>query len=331
MRQDLTLLCEKFIDNRDRIKAGFAWDSAYIYPVCAAIFTDKGQLADVGQMRRCKDILNEQTGVFSNFRGTVKLPMISMLAADGNPEGKLQKTLQVYHSLKGFFFSSSYLPLASMIIADITSPGLYDEIAARTRHIYDLMKAEHPFLTSGEDSVFASLLALSELTDEQIAKETELCYKILKTEFYSGNAVQSLSHVLALGEGSAQEKCKRTIELYKSLKGKGYKYGTSYELSGLGVLALLPMEQDALVEELVEVDGFLSGQKGFGVWGIGKKQRLMYAGMLLASSYIGQESSPVMTTAAISSTISLMAAQQAAMCAAVAASAAAASSSGSGD
>ncbi len=42
MRQDLTLLCEKFIDNRDRIKAGFAWDSAYIYPVCAAIFTDKG-------------------------------------------------------------------------------------------------------------------------------------------------------------------------------------------------------------------------------------------------------------------------------------------------
>lgn len=331
MKQELASLCEKFIENRDTIKGAFAWDSAYIYPVCAAIFTDKGQLAEVEQMRRCRDILREQTGIFSNFRGTVKLAMISMLAVDGNPEGKLQKSLYVYNALKRLFFTSSYLPLASMIIADIAESGVYEEIAGRTRHIYDLMKAEHPFLTSGEDSVFAALLALSELTDEQIAMESEKCYEILKADFFSGNAVQSLSHVLALGEGSAREKCERTIELYRGLKSNGHKYGTSYELPTLGVLALLPLELDVLIEELAEIDGFLSGQKGFGVWGTGKKQRLMYAGMLLASYYIGQEGSPVMTSAAIGSTISLIAAQQAAMCAAVAASSAAAASSGSAD
>lgn len=330
MTQDLTLLCENFIENRNRIKAAFVWDSDYIYPVCAAIFADKRQLADVEHMRRCRQILTEQTGVFSYFRGTVKLAMVSMLAADGNPEGKLQKALQVYHSLKEFFFSSEYLPLASMMIADLAVPGVYDEIAGRTKHIYNLMKAEHPFLTSGEDSVFAALLALSDLTDEQIAAETEQCYEMLKAEFFSGNAVQSLSHVLALGEGHAREKCERVIKLYKGLKEKGYRYGTSYELSTLGVVALLPMELESLIKELTEVDSYLAGQKGYGIFGVGKKQRLMHAGMLLASNYIGQKDRLVMKSAAVGSTISLIAAQQAAMCAAVAASAAAASS-GSGD
>ena len=77
----------------------------------------------------------------------------------------------------------------------------------------------------------------------------------------------------------------------------------------------------------MEVDDFLSGQKGYGFFGLGRKQRLMHAGMLVTSDYIGR--SDAMNTAAIGGTISLIAAQQAAMCAAIAAASAAAASSGS--
>lgn len=327
MRASLSALCGSFIENRDIVKSTFAWESTYLYPVCAAIFLDKRRKAEPDRLESCKKLLKAQTGVFSNFRSTAKLAMIAMMAVDSNPERKLTQALQVYNALKEHFRSSPYLPVASMMIADVVEPAQYGVVAARTRQIYERMKNEHPFLTSGEDSVFAAMLALSDLSDEQIVAETEHCYRLLKPEFFSGNAVQSLSHVLALCDGSAEEKCNATMELYRGLKSKGYKYGTDYELATLGVLAALPAERSAVMTDIMETDDFLAGQKGYGFFGIGRKQRLMHAGMIVTSDYLGQ--SGAMQTAAIGGTISLIAAQQAAMCAAIAASSAAAASSAS--
>lgn len=327
MRDTLSALCGSFIENRDVIRESFVWENTYLFPVCAAIFMDKRRKADREHMKRCREILAEETGIFSNFRGAVKLPMISMMAVDQDPANKLAKALNVYSELKSHFFSSEYLPVASMIIADMAESCQYGEIAARTRRIYELMKREHPFLTSGEDSVFAALLSFSDLSDEEIVKETELCYSLLKPEFFSGNAVQSLSHVLALGGGNAKEQCARVKELYLDLKSRGCKYGTDYELATLGVLAMLPEKTDSLAADIAEVDGFLADQKGYGFFGIGRKQRLMHAAMIVSSDYTKDAGDYAMNTAAIGGTISMIAAQQAAMCAAIAASGAAAASS----
>ena len=103
----------------------------------------------------------------------------------------------------------------------------------------------------------------------------------MKPQFFSGNAVQSLSHVLALGDGRAEEKCSRTLLLYDRLKERGYKYGTDYELPTLGVLALSESDLMEIVTEMTDTDDFLAKQKGLGNWSIGRKQRLMYTGMLV--------------------------------------------------
>ena len=47
MRDTLVTLCEDFITNRDEVKKALKLESDYIYPVCAAVFTDKKQKADV--------------------------------------------------------------------------------------------------------------------------------------------------------------------------------------------------------------------------------------------------------------------------------------------
>lgn len=325
MRASLAALCGSFIQNRDIIKGAFPWESAYLHPLCAAVFADRGRTADRERLHECRDLLKEKTGLFSDFRSTAKLPMIAMMAADRDPEDKLSRALQVYDALKEHFWGSQYLPVASMIIADDVEPARYEELAARTRRIYERMRDEHPFLTSGEDSVFAAMLALSALTEEQVVEETEACYDLLKPEFFSRNAVQSLSHVLALGEGSAQDKCGAVVGLYQGLKERGCRYGTEYELATLGVLALLPDDPGAVMADVMEADDFLSGQKGYGILGLSRKQRLMHAGMLVTSDRIGR--SDAMRTAAVGSTLSLIAAQQAAMCAAIVASSAAAASS----
>ena len=324
MRTSLKKLCNSFIESRDTIKETFFWGSSYIYPVAAAVFVDKRVTADRDRLEMCGDILKDNTGFFSNFRNYVKLPMISMMAVSSDPEDKLKKALTVYELLKPYFFSFTYLPLASMTISDYVEPDQYEVVAQRTRRIYGLMKQEHPFLTSGEDSVFAALLALSDASDEQIVMNTERCFDILKPQFFSNNAVQSLSHVLALCEGDAEMKCARAMELFYKLKDQGYKYGTGYELATLGVLAMLPANLDMIANDIVQTAEFLAGQRGYGILGMSKRQRLIHAGLIVTSDYLDQNTS--MQTAAVSSTISLIIAQQTAMCAAIAASAAASNS-----
>lgn len=326
MREALLEQCESFIENRDIIKSTFRMESSYTYPICAAIITDKGKRADPERLKLCRDILKAQTSAFSNFRGLTKLSLICMMSIDANPEQRLKNAQQAYGQLKSTFAGSQYLCVAAMVISDLVDPGYFKPMAEHTRRIYQLLKSKHPFLTGSEDSIFSALLAVSKKTDERIVDETEQCYQLLKPHFPSGNAVQSLSHVLALCEGRPQEKCEATVSLFQQLKEEGLRYGTDFELPMLGVLAMLPTDREDMIRELHEVDEYLAKQKGYGFFGLGKRQRLMHAAMILTGDHLEHCAT---TQATLSHSImALAAAQQAALCAAIAAATVAATASG---
>ena len=80
MREELRKRCELFVENRDIIKSAFAWESAYVYPMCSGILTARGVRADTQRLMECRDILKANTGVFSNFRGVSRLAVIAMLS-----------------------------------------------------------------------------------------------------------------------------------------------------------------------------------------------------------------------------------------------------------
>lgn len=94
-----------------------------------------------------------------------------MLAVSENPEKELENALKMHDLLKKYFWASTYLPLAALILTEMASEDEYDKIAVRTRIIYERMKAEHPFLTSGEDSAFCALMALSDKSDDMLIQE----------------------------------------------------------------------------------------------------------------------------------------------------------------
>lgn len=313
--------CKNLIKNKETMKSAFAWEDGLTHLACAGIFINKEQTANEEMLLQCKDILKRNTGIFSNFKSTAKPMIVAMLAANENPQLLMERGLKVYDLLKEEFMSSVYLPIAAMIIAQYADEARYAELAQRTRRIYKQMRADHPFLTSGEDSTFCALMALLDKPDEVLLGDAEECYKTLKSNFFSSNAVQSLSHVLAMCDGEPKIKCQRTMELFQKLKEAGHKYGTSYELPTLGVLAMADGNQDEIVAEMAEIDQWLSEQKGFGFFSsISAKQRLMYAGMIAQQDYINDK---MMQSAAVNGVISLIVAQQAAMCAAITASAAA--------
>lgn len=313
--------CKNLIKNKETMKSAFAWEDGLTHLACAGIFINKEQTANEEMLLQCKDILKRNTGIFSNFKSTAKPMIVAMLAANENPQLLMERGLKVYDLLKEEFMSSVYLPIAAMIIAQYADEARYAELEQRTRRIYKQMRADHPFLTSGEDSTFCALMALLDKPDEVLLGDAEECYKTLKSNFFSSNAVQSLSHVLAMCDGEPENKCQKTMELFQKLKEAGHKYGTSYELPTLGVLAMADGNQDEIAAEMAEIDQWLSEQKGFGFFSsISAKQRLMYAGMIAQQDYINDK---MMQSAAVNGVISLIVAQQAAMCAAITASAAA--------
>ncbi len=324
MNTDIKTRCEQLIENRDRAKTVFSWDSGLVHLACAGIYSAKGKTIDPDQLRACQTMLKQNVGVFSNFRGVAKAPVTAMIASSANPKLLLERGLDVYTLLKQHFWDSSYLPLAAMIIAQTAKPYRYEEIAVRTRKIYDEMKRKHPILTSSEDSAFCALLALADQPEEKVLEEIECCYQQLTKTFSSSNAVQSLSHALALCEGKAEEKCDRTVKLYEMLRARGYKFGTGYELPVLGILAMTEENLEETVSVIGEIDDWLAKQKGFGIFGsITKKQRLMYAGILAKQETL---SDGAMEAAAVGGTLSLLIAQEVALTAACASSMAAAAS-----
>lgn len=326
MKDSLNNKCDFFIQNRDAFKSAFPWESACFYPICASFFVDAGKIADIDYIKDCRALLKSRVNVFSNFRSHAELSIVAMLAACDEPEKRLDDAIEVYHGLKEHFFSSEYLPVAAMILSGDVEREKYGEICEKTRRVYDLMKSNHPFLTSSEDSVFSAMLAMSNKSDGEIVRETETCYEILKERFFDRNAVQSLSHVLALSDDGFKtpiDKCRDTLMLFDLLKGRKCKYGTGYELATLGVLAMLPCGIEETARDLMDVAEFLKTQKGYGFFGnFGRVQRLMHAGMIVTSEHLG--ASDAMVGAAVGTTLSLIAAQQAATCAAIAASVAAA-------
>ncbi|MBQ9750012.1 MAG: DUF4003 domain-containing protein [Clostridia bacterium] len=314
------------MDNREIVKKAFSMENSYFYPVCSAIITERRRTADAERLKECRTILKSKTGVFSNFRGAAVTSIITMLALDNDPEGRLDNALAFHKELRELFYSSEYLPVAAMMLSDTVDPEKYSEVSLRARKIYDLMKSEHPFLTSSEDSVFAVMLALSSLSDDEVIRDTENCYNVLLERFKSRNAVQSLSHVLALYSDSAYtaaDRCRNTIALYDALREKGIKYGTEYELATLGTLAMLDCSIEETIADLEAVDAFLSEQKGYGFFGASRKERLMHAAMIVVGERSGEAHD--MNATAIGGTIAMIAAQHAATCAAIMSASAAAS------
>ena len=341
MRDSLQRLCEDFIVNRDLLRKKFKWENSYLYPVCAGIFCARGVRADADKLLEAKQLLKDHTGVFSNFRGNLKLPVCSMLAAKSAPERRMENAMDNYKILRDQFLPSSYLALAAFFLADMgVSGSRAQEAAERGKRIYQRMKQEHRFLTSAEDSVFAVLMSFAEQSDDALIADVESCYQLVKRRFSGGNAAQSVSHVLALSPGSAEEKTAKFIQLYEAIRAAGGKYGKYYQLSTLAAVSVMDASVSEIVQDMMDVDAFLSNQKGYGFLSMDRRTRMMHAAMLVSNDYCARDAalSAVMTdsvselasqTAVISGTLAIIAAQQAAMCAVIASSTAASAAANS--
>lgn len=317
--------CELFITNKKILQKTFKLETEEIYAACAAIYTARGIEVDNDDLKKCKKLIEESKGVFSSFRGCMQLASAALLAVSNKPKELFKQVCEIYDLLKEYFSGSEYLVQAAFILAENAYDGDLDDICKRAKKLYKKMKREHPFLTGSEDSVFAITLAMSERDDKELIEDMESCYNDLRKGF-GNNAVQTVSHILALTDGESERKASKFRGLYDGLAKAGRKFGKDYELPVLAGLSATGISNDRIVADVLFADEFLDDQKGYGgLFGTNKTTRLMHAALIVSGCY-GSRGSHI---ANIASAAAIIAAEQAMMAAIIASSAAASAAASS--
>ena len=118
MRTSLSHRCARFLDARDMLRRAFPFAHAQMIPICAGMAAGQDRPWDAGRLYACRDLIQEETGLFSNFRGAGHLAVITLLALSPAPEERMAFALQGYKVLRTRFYASQYLPLAALLLAD---------------------------------------------------------------------------------------------------------------------------------------------------------------------------------------------------------------------
>lgn len=329
MNEQFTARLDLFAENAQRIKKAFPWQNTMVNRLAGLLYTAENKAADVEAIRTCHELIKENTGLFSSFRGASVISIAALLSLSDHKEQQFANTQTVYDIMKeAKFRASDYLVIAAYQIAANTTSDRYQHTVDRTRAFYDSMKAKHRFLTGQDDYIFSAMLGLSDIEVDHGVERMEQLYTSLKPEFLSGNSVQALTQVLVLGE-EAPEAAAHVLALRDAFRAEGIRMDKEYTLSSLGVLTLLPCGSDELVTEVSETYEYLRTKKGFGSWSIGKQELLLLSAALVAFKYVDEVRSGVLTTTLSTSITNIVIAQQAALAGAAAASAAAAASSSS--
>lgn len=279
MNTELKLRCDLFADNYLKAKQAFKWEYSYLHYLLALMYAQKGLELDIEKIRQCKELIVKNQGAFSNFRGVATLIFSCMLSLRDNAQESFERVLLAYTELKKQFMPSGYLCIAAFSMEQNIDSAHFEGCAARAREVYDKMKADHFLLTSAEDIPFAVMFALTSASAELSAEMMQRSFMRLRERFFTSNALQSVSHCLAL-VGDAQQGADRLISLYDELKQKKHHFGVDLELVSL---ALVTSNQNGSTADiLIEICDYLKTKKGFGDFIMGKRHRLMYSASVLA-------------------------------------------------
>ena len=324
MKEGLQNKAVLLAQNAQSVKQEFKWQHAMTIRLAALQYTLEGKAVDCDKIRRCLDLIKGTTGIFSSFRGNMVLCIAAMLSLSDDPGRLFEHTVSVYGELKkAKFRASDFLAVAAFQIASAADASDYSRIVDRAREFYKGMKALSWFNTGQDDYIFSAMLGLSDLDVQSGTESIEQLYQRFKPEFWPGSSVQALAQVLVLS-GECDTAISRILTLKDAMKYQRIRLDRAYTLPALGVLALLPVDTDTLVQDIREAQAFLRTQKGFGHLSVSKQPLLLFASAIVAFAYAEDIKNGVIAASVSTSIASIVIAQQAAMIAAMSASAGAA-------
>lgn len=251
----------------------------------ALTYAQEGKQIDCDAIKVCQDMMKQNMGIFSTFRGDMGLYIATLLSLTEDPQAVFRETLIVYDLLKAERFrASDFLIVAAFQVASQSQKSDYARVIQRTRAFYDDMKAKHFFYTGADDYIFATMLGLGNLDVTASTARIEKIYDFLKNEFWTKNSVQTLAQVLVLGE-SDDAGVDRVLVLRDAFRSEKIKLDKAYTLPILGILALLPVDSNSLIPEIDRAQAFLRNQIDFGSFSVSQQELLMLAASMVVNDF----------------------------------------------
>jgi len=278
--------CDLLVRNQGIVNKAIKGSSFELGLSGSLIFTEKDIEVNEEKLKECIAISKDNSKPLSEYRSEAGVPIICNMALSNDPKSYMLKVQEIVDKLKPLKleYESSKLLSADALLRI----GGEENVSAnidKMGTIYADMKKRHPWLVSSDDSVFAALLAISGVDADVVGKESEACYQILKKKITSGDEMQALSHVMAMYPEGAEAKCDRVEQIMALLKEKKHKYPVSHKTAILGLFSGMDIPVEQIVDEIIEVDSYLKEKKGYGNFGLGSDNRLMYAAILVAENH----------------------------------------------
>ena len=287
MNTTLQLKCDLFIRNKKIISSVFKHNPTLIILACASLVTNSNKNVSPTELKKCEKIIKDNTSVFSEFRANLLLPLICKMLLSENPKEYFINVRTTYTQLNSSkLIGDDHKIMASMVICDHKGCLSTEDCVRRTNIIYSRMKKNHKWLTSNEDFPLAAILAVSDIDIDKQFIEIEKNFSILKSKFNDKNAVQSLSHILAIDNLLVENKCQKLQDIYCLLKTQGHPFGTGYELPSLGTLTMLNLTPEQITSLIIQADDYLKKEKGFGNFALGSKPRRLFAAQIVADTFL---------------------------------------------
>ena len=272
-----------FEQNLEVMRRSFKLEYNSMHGIGALLYTMEGRIADQDHLKETWKILKKHQGIFSEFRGHLSLPIIVKMSLAPDAEAYLQGITDSYKRLSAsFILGDESRLLAAIILHDNIDQTKLDDVCGRTMEIYQIIRKNHPLLTSQSDLPFAVLMAAQEKNTQEQIQDVEACYELVGRHFrMSKDSVQTVSHLLAIGDVSAEDKSECFLQMYEAFKAAGIKISKEC-MPVLAVLVNSGLPIEEAVRQTQENDEFLKTQKGFGMLGTGTEIRRLFAAGITA-------------------------------------------------
>ncbi len=254
----------------------------------ALLHTINDKKVDVNKTKELMKVLRDEPGVFSNMRGLNHITVAGYMSLENDPKNSLTEVININKKLKKLFSSakfSPYLPVASILIYEYKGKSDVDSIIDRVKKAYNIMKANHKFLTKGDDVCDAVIIAMTfNDLDSKFIEVEQIYERLSKSGILKSNSLQALSHMIALGSESVDVKCDKVLKLNATIFNNKLKMG-SYSMPLLAILALICDNQDELAIKLKETDEQVKKIKWFRSIYVSSYFRKMISATIVADYY----------------------------------------------
>jgi len=289
---DYEQISNLFSENNKAFQKAFHVEYNEMLALGALIATAKGKVLTKEKIKESYKLLTKNTGIFSSFRDTLRVPMTAEMACADEPQRYFEELNQVYKQLMTHFtIGSERRALAALMIYNNCPPELLYRMPDETYEMYQRLREQHPFLTGSEDMSYAALMAIKGGSPDAMVQDMEECYHLVKERFkLHFEPIHNVAQILSLNNKmSPKEKVELFNEYYDFLKKGKFRISVGDPLAIVAILVNIGIGKDEMLELCQKYNDFLKKQKGFGFLGVSTQSRRMMAIALAALEALGNE------------------------------------------